>query len=78
MGIVSQDERTKDWLLEQRVCSCSCSVSGYDTKSSDESETKGNTEQFPCAKKQEYYIFHVNSENELCISNSCTDCPIFV
>ena len=76
-GCVCQEERTKDWLLEQRVCR-SCSGSGDKTKCSDESETRGNTEQFPCDKKHEYCISPVNSENELCRSTSCTDCPISV
>ena len=73
----SQEEITKDWLLEQRVCR-SCSGSGDKTKCSDVSDTRGNTEQFPCDKKHKSCISPVNSDNELCISNSCKDCPILV
>ena len=73
----SQEEITKDWLLEQGVCR-SCSGSGYDTKSSDGSDTRGNTKQFPCDKIHECSISHVNSNNRLYISNLCTDSPIIV
>jgi hypothetical protein len=76
-GFVCQEESTKDWLLEQRVCR-SRSGSGENTKHSDASETRGNTEQFLCDKKNEYCFSHVQSKNELCICNSCTDCPTFV
>ena len=68
-GFVSQEEGTKDWLLGQRVCR-SCSGSGDKSKGSDASETRGNTEQFPCAKK--------HCKNELCTSHMCTDCQINV
>ena len=77
VGKGSQDGITKEWLLEQRVCR-SCSGIGYATKSSDESDTRGNAGQFPCDKKHEYSISPAHHENEFCISNMCTDCPINV